>query len=206
MKHASRVKSFPVSRNKSLVAKPKDWERVFAEQTIDLLRLALQMIADAEQAESCVILAMRDCFFRSRIARDQAHAWARRMVVRNAIRLVLGRRNDILGESGFEFHLQPRGFSLDALRDSVAILTLPVLDRLCLVICVLERYSILDCALLLGRAPQEVHDAIARAINQVVRLEDRSLNDATRKVAGEMFGGFQGQADGLEGSCGSMLD
>ena len=42
-----------------------------------LLRLSLQLTADAENAETCIILAMRDCFFRSSISRDRVQAWAR---------------------------------------------------------------------------------------------------------------------------------
>ena len=99
------------------------------------------------------------------------------MVIRNAIRLVWGTLNDILGESGLEFHLQPSDLPLEALRESLVILTLPDLDRLAFVICVLERYSILDCALLLRKAPQEVHDAIVRATNHVVSIEERKEDD-----------------------------
>jgi DNA-directed RNA polymerase specialized sigma24 family protein len=207
MKHPPHGKGVPLSANqKDLNATAEDFEHLFAQKTTDLLRLALHLTTDAEKAENCVILAMRDCFFRSSVSKDQVDTWARRMVMRNAIRLVWGTPNDILGESGFEFHLQPSDFSLEALQESVAILTLPDLDRLALVICVLERYSILDCALLLRRAPQEVYDAIVRATSQVLPLEERSGNDATARLAVDTYGALWGQGDRLEGSCGSILD
>ncbi|MGC2613897.1 MAG: hypothetical protein WA354_07710 [Terracidiphilus sp.] len=167
-------KRYRVNTNeKGLYATPEDFEQLFAKQNTDLSRLSLQLTANAEKAECCFILAVRDCFFRSRVSKDRVHTWARRMVIRNAIRLVWGTSNDILGESGFEFHLQPSDLPLEALRESLVILTLPDLDRLAFVICVLERYSILDCALLLRKAPQEVHDAIVRATNHVVSIEER---------------------------------
>ena len=173
-------KRYRVNTNeKGLYATPEDFEQLFAKQNTDLSRLSLQLTADAEKAECCFILAVRDCFFRSRVSKDRVHTWARRMVMRNAIRLVWGTSNDILGESGFEFHLQPSDLPLEALRESLVILTLPDLDRLAFVICVLERYSILDCALLLRKAPQEVHDAIVRATNHVVSFEERKEDDVT---------------------------
>ncbi len=206
MKHVPHVKQFPVRTNKARYATSQDFEGLFAKENIDLLGLALHLTADAEKTERCVILAMRDCLSRSSIAKDRIHGWARRMVMRNAIRLVWGTPNDILSESGVEFHLQPSGFAVEALRDSVAILTLPDFDRLAFVICVLERYSILDCALLLRRAPQEVNDAIVRATNHVLPVEERTRHSATAQLAGEMYGAFCSQGNSLEGSCGSILD
>jgi DNA-directed RNA polymerase specialized sigma24 family protein len=163
---------------KVLYAAAEDFEQLFAKQNTDLFRLSLHLTADAERADRCLILAMRDCFFRSNVLKDRVDTWARRMVVRNAIRLVWGTPNDILGESGFEFHSQPSCYSLEALRESVAILTLPDLDRVAFVICILERYSILDCALLLRKAPREVYDAIVRATSQILPLEEPKDHEA----------------------------
>lgn len=174
-----QLKSYPANPDeKGLSATANDFEQLFAKHNVDLLRLSLQLTADAEKAESCLVLAMRDCFFRSSVSRHCMHTWARRMVIRNAIRLMWGTPNDMLAESEFEFHLQPSDFRFDALQESVAILTLRDLDRLAFVICVLERYSILDCALLLRKAPQEVYDAIVRATAQVLRLEGQDHDAA----------------------------
>ena len=203
----SRLKSHLVSTDViGHCATAEDFEQLFAEQNTDLLRLSLHLTADAEKAESCLILAMRDCFFRSSVSKDRVRAWARRMVMRNAIRLVWGTPNDILGESGFEFHLQPSDFPVEALRESVAILTLPDLDRLAFVICVLERYSILDCAVLLRKAPQEVYNAIVRATSQVLPLEESRQHDTIASFAGDKYSALWDQGSKVEGSCGSILD
>ncbi len=98
------------------------------------------------------------------------------MVIRNAVRLIWGTPNDIVDDSALEFQLQPSDYPLEELRESVAILTLPDLDRLAFVICVLERYSILDCALLLRKTPQKVHEAILRAADQVVSVHEGRPN------------------------------
>jgi DNA-directed RNA polymerase specialized sigma24 family protein len=155
-----------------------DFQRLFAREMSDLFRLALHLTADAEKAESCLILAMRDCFSGKTVSKEWAHTWARRMVVRNAIRLVLGRENNIPCEIVADVCLQPSQYRIEVLRESVAILGLPDFDRLAFVICVLERYSILDCALLLKRSLKDVNDARVRAINQVVSAEERNRHES----------------------------
>jgi len=201
------LKTCPVTTNaKGLYAAAEDFEQFFATQNTDLVRLSLQLTADAEKAERCLILAMRDCFFRRSVLRGGVHTWARRMVVRNAIRLVWGTPNDFFGESGFEFHSQPSYYSLEALRESIAILTLPDLDRLAFVICVLERYSILECALLLRKAPREVYDAIVRATSQVLPLEEPKDHQASVASPCSSCGVFWNQGDNVDRSCRSILD
>jgi len=207
IKDVLQLKTHVVSRNrKDPYATAEDFERFFAKDTTDLFPLCLQLTADAEKAESCLILTMRDCFRSNSIAKRSVHTWARRMVILNAIRLLGGLPNEILGESGFEFHLQPGDLSLELLRESLAVLTLPDLDRLAFVICVLERYSILDCALLLRKSPQDVYDAIARARSHVLPLEEQCGNETAATSPCNAYGAFSGQGNKLEGSCGSILD
>jgi DNA-directed RNA polymerase specialized sigma24 family protein len=206
MKDVLQFKSHWVSTNaKNLYATPEDFEQLFAKQKIELLRLSLQLTANAAKAEMCLILAMRDCLFRSTVSKDRVRTWARRMVIRNAIHLVWGTPNELADESGFEFQLQPSCLPLEALQDSVEILTLPNLDRLAFVICVLERYSILDCALLVGKSPREVYDAMARAKRHLLPVKLRSHDQAAAEL-GSMYGYHRGQATELNGSCGSIFD
>jgi hypothetical protein len=207
IKDVLQIKDYRVSNNeKSPYATGKDFEQLFAKETTDLLRLSLHLTADAEKAESCLILAMRDCFFRSTVLKDRVRIWARRMVIRNAVRLIWGTPNDIGYDSALEFQLQANDYPLEELRESVAILTLPGLDRLAFVICVLERYSILDCAVLLGKTPQEVHEAILRSSDQVIPVEVQKKfhSEATSPV--ELCGAFSGRGKCFDNSCGSVLD
>ena len=92
------------------------------------------------------------------------------------------------------------------LADSVAILGLPDFDRLAFVICVLERYSILDCALLLKRSPKEVNDARVRAINQVVSAEERNRHESATTFPTSPYGSCSNGIGEFDGSCGSLLD
>jgi hypothetical protein len=187
----------------NLCATARDFERYFATERTDLLRLSLHLTWDAETAERCVTLALRDCCFRIGVAKDRVHIWARRMVIRNAIRLIWGTTIDIFSEPGFEFHLQFSDYPVEVLRESIAVLTLPDFDRLAFVICVLERYSILDCALLLRKAPRVVQEAIQRATDQVVSVEERKKHAASY---GNAYGAFTDGRTCFESSCGSILD
>ena len=165
------VLHFPSSRirrnEERSYATDDDFQRLFSSEITDFFRLSLQLTADAEKAERCFIDAMRDCFGSSTVSRGFARIWAHRMVIQNGIRLTLGIENRSICDGGCEFHLQPSEYPLKELQESVATLELPDFDRLVFVICILERLSILDCALLLRRSPKEVNDAIARATKQV---------------------------------------
>ena len=184
-----------------------DFQSLFARQMTDLFRLSLHLTADAQKAESCLILAMRECFVNGAVAKEWALSWARRTVIRHAIRLVLGTENampnEIYNEAGPDFHLRPSEYRIEALRDSLGILELPDFDRLVFVICVLERYSILDCALLLIRSPKDVNDARVRAISQVASAEERNRHESTTTGPYGACGNGIGE---LDDSCGSLLD
>jgi hypothetical protein len=158
-----------------------DFEMLFTTKMTDLFRLSLNLTADTEKAECCLILAMRECSANSAVAKEWALIWARRMVVRNAICMVLDKEytipSEIHSEVASDFRLQPNKNRLEALRGDPAILELPDFDRLVFVICVLEGYSILDCALLLKRSPKDVNDARGRAVNRVVSAEEQDRHE-----------------------------
>jgi hypothetical protein len=187
-----------------------DFQRLFARDMTDLFRLSLQLTADAETAERCLILAMRESFANSTVAKEWALIWARRTVIRNAIRLVLGAKNtipsDIDCETVSDFHLQPTEYRIEALRNSLSILELPDFDRLVLVICVLERYSILDCALLLKSSPTAVSAARVHAINQVVSAEERNRHEPTTTSSTSLYGACSNGIGEVNDFCGSLLD
>jgi hypothetical protein len=140
----------------------------------DFFQLSLQLTAEANKAERCLTLAINDCFGANTIIKGFARTWARRTVIRIAIQEVLCINNDLARDVESEFHLQPSRYRLGELRESRAVLELPEFDRLAFVICVLERLSILDCALLLRKSPKDVNDAMVRATNQIASLRNRN--------------------------------
>ncbi len=192
--------------NKSLHAAPEDLEQALKQQNTDLLRLSLQLTADAGRAETCVILALRDCLIGGNIAPDRMLTWIRRQVILHAIRLVWGTPSDLFSDPEFECHLQSGEPVLEPLRESIAMLDLPVLDRLAFVICVLERYSILDAAAFLGRTPREVHQAVVRATDHVTAAEPAITNDGAATPPVGKYGMYSDRGMYFDSSCGSILD
>jgi len=187
-----------------------DFQRLFAREMTDLFRLSLLLTADVEKAESSLIFAMKECFANSTVSKEWALIWARRTVIRNAIRLVLDTENaipgDICDESGTGFHLQSSEHRIETPQDSLAILALPDFDRLVFVICVLEQYSIMDCALLLKRSPNDVNDARVRAINLVVFSEERDCYESNTTFPTSPYKASSNGTGDFDGSCGSLLD
>jgi hypothetical protein len=157
---------------------PEDVRRFFTGEMTDVLRLALHLTADVQKAETCLMLAMRDCFERGTVSEEWLPRWARRMVVRNAIRLVLEKETETCHETEFAFYQRTSDDLSYWVRESVAILQLDDFDRLAFVICVFERYALLDCALLMKTTPKNVRAAIARAGNQLLTGERNGQVDA----------------------------
>lgn len=191
-------------------ATTEDFQRLFARDMTDLFRLSLQLTADSEKAESCLINAMRESFANSTVAKEWAWIWVRRTVIRNAIRLVVGANNAMPSgidcEEVSDFNLQPSEHRIEALRNSLSILELPDFDRLVFVICVLERYSILDCALLMRRSPKDVNNARVRAINRVVFAEEQNRHEPITTSSTGPHGACSGGIGEVDDICGALLD
>jgi hypothetical protein len=192
-------------------ANTDDFPRLFARKMTGLLRLSLLLTNDAAKAELSLILAKRECFVTKTVSQEWPFIWARRAVVRIAVHLVSGTENarpdELYAEVGpDDFHLQPSEFELEDLRDSLAILALPDFERLVFVICVLERYSVLNCSLLLKRSPNDVNDARVRAINHVVSAEERNRYGITTTPSTSLYGGCSNDNGDIDDFGGSLLD
>jgi DNA-directed RNA polymerase specialized sigma24 family protein len=188
-------------------ATPEDFQQLFAKEMTDLFGLSFRLTADAEKAESCLILATRECLDSSfSVSKKWARNWVRRAVIRNAIRQVLDKEKTLCDgvrrDMGLEFHLQPSEYRIEDLQESLAVLDLPDLDRLVFVICVLERYSILDCALLIRKSPKDVNDARVRATNRVIEAEGWNHLVGGASECGAC--GCRGRE--LDGACRALLD
>lgn len=182
------------SERKDHYATEEDFQKLFATEMGELFHLSLQLTADTVKAESCLIFAMRDCCSGNTVSKGWAYTWARRMVIRNAIGLVLGKEYETARELLSEVCTQPSHYPIELLQESVAILALPDLDRLAFVICVLERYSILDAALLLRKTPKDVNDAIVRATSKVASKEELNHPGTSRKLQVNPY--FNGLSEG----------
>jgi DNA-directed RNA polymerase specialized sigma24 family protein len=189
-----------------------EFQQLFATEMTDLFRLSLNLTADTETAENCLILAMRECIQSNCVfnSRKLARAWARRVVIRNAIHLVRAEENrkpgGSLGETTSYVQSQPNQYRTTAVPESLAVLNLPDFDRLVFVICVLEHYSIDHCALLLSRPVKDVNDARVRATIRVVAAEQRNHPERRATIRTGTYDTCSYGEEALDGSCGPLLD
>lgn len=178
-------------------------QRIFGTEMVDLARLALLLTANGEEAERCLILAIRDCFKNREICKEQARIWVRQALVRVAIRLVLGANETALAHSSSHlatqhFTCSHENYPMAAPPESAAILHLPGFERLVFVMCAFEGYDVRDCAALLGRTQKDVHAAMARAIGRIVYFEAQEKNETNTAAFREAAGG--------DDTCGTLLE
>jgi DNA-directed RNA polymerase specialized sigma24 family protein len=166
-------------------ARKEEFVSVFESERLGLQRLALLLTANSEAAKRCLIRAFRECVASRSVSKEWVLSWTRRMVIRNAISLVMGlggqsfvNTNDDADNGLIAFFPDD---SLGAIAESKSILGLPEFDRFVFVICVLERYSMHDCALLLGRSPRDINEARQRVGNQVGQIDE--LRDISQRFA-----------------------
>jgi hypothetical protein len=89
--------------------------------------------------------------------------------------------------------------------DSSEILLLGNLERLVYVICVLERYSNRECALLLGQSRQAIREARRRALETIAAFEQKWRGISNRTPTVSRICGREGCCAELDCSCGGLL-
>jgi DNA-directed RNA polymerase specialized sigma24 family protein len=145
-------------------ASSDDFRRVFHEETDSLHRLAFLLTADREKAQQCFVSGLEDSVNGSAVFKDWAHSWARRTIIQNAVRAINPRPMEEHAPSSFD-----GGGTTLAVEEveTAAVLQLEPFERFVYVMSVLERYSDLDCSVLLGCARRDVIAARIRALQQI---------------------------------------
>src|SRR5262249_19940066 len=138
----------------------------------NLYWLSFILTADPGKAEQCFVSGLDDCFAGNGVFKEWARSWARRAIVKNAIRLISpeftsaleGSNNSILNrdETAAGNHLPP-----GENKEISAILDLNPFDRFAFVMSVLEGFSERDCALLLGCTQQALVAGLFRAVRRL---------------------------------------
>lgn len=153
-------------------AHKEDFVSVFDRERVGLHRLAQLLTGNSEIARRCLALAFRECIMSDSVSKGWVLSWARRTVIRNAIRLLT--RGQSLSSTCAESHNGSPAFALEApcvADGSEWILGLPECDRLVYVICVLERYSTQDCALLLGKSVRDIYRTLRQIGDPIKRID-----------------------------------
>ncbi len=191
-------------------ASDDDFQRLFAIEMPDLYRLAFLMIADCRRTEKCLIAAIDDCMSGSAVSREWARSWARRAVIKHAIRIATDSQENqsgiALGSEEALIDGKSQELPTDAFGEFTAILSLTALERVVFVLCVLERYPIRDCALLLGQSEQNVQAAQSRAVEQIAACQkDRPRCKVIRQLFVEPCSGGNEELGEINDSCGTLL-
>src|SRR5215467_13605715 len=171
----------------ALYATCADFTRIFAEDMKNLYLLALVLTADAAKAEQCFVSGLDDCTTGNQVFQEWARSWARRVVIKRAIQMIApGReRAGVTGKTRqFSNGSRPQGVPAEV----SVVLQLPALERFVFVMSLLEGYSHLDCALLLGCTRERFIQARLDALQRISDLE------TSRRWRGEM----PGDQDSLE--------
>jgi hypothetical protein len=167
MKHFSKERT-------ALYATAGDFCRIFREDMKSLYLLAYVLTADAEKAEQSFVSGLDDCATGNPVFAEWARSWARRVVIKNAIR-VTGIGNApgkpvstsvAVSDSAPLTIFEQRDLSPEI----AAVLELPVRERFAFVMSLCEGYADRDCALLLGCTREELMAARLKALQTITNL------------------------------------
>jgi DNA-directed RNA polymerase specialized sigma24 family protein len=152
-----------------------DFCRIFAEEMDSLYLLAYLLTADSDKAEQCFVAGIGDCVEGNAVFKEWARSWARRTVIRNAIRLV-NPGQEMTRSRPLEFPAKHLAISRVQLAPELeAILKLNSLERFAFVMLVLEGFSYQDCSILLGCSRQTVVNARQRALQKLGKSSEAAL-------------------------------
>jgi hypothetical protein len=159
------------ANNVSRYATDEGFRNLFTEDADSLYLLSFLLTADHRKAEQCFVTGLDDCADGNAVFREWVHSWARRIIVRNAIRIMTPH---LVPESPKPdtFHRASSGsLTIMPLEYSpfLNILALGNLERFVFVLSVLEKYPEQECASLLGMSQQAVRDTRARALLDISR-------------------------------------
>jgi hypothetical protein len=163
----------------ALYATCADFCRIFAEDMKNLYLLSLVLTADPLKAEQCFVSGLDDCTISNQVFVEWARSWARRVVIKNAIRMIAPEPERVSRPSGMAGGRSAQRWTGDrtaaGTEEISAVLDLAPFERFVLVMSVFEGYPDQDCALLLGCTKESVmrarRDALERLAAGAVRAD-----------------------------------
>jgi hypothetical protein len=149
---------------------------LFTEEMTALYLLSLLMTASPEMAERCFVSGLEDCLNGVSVAKEWAHSWARRVVIKNAISFMAPNLRSA-NRKTFSISMRTNDEQRRRCEENPSIdgvLALEDFDRLVFVMSVLERYPDRDCAALLDCRREEIRTGRARALRQIAAWNRRA--------------------------------
>jgi hypothetical protein len=156
----------------------EDFDHIFNQNLDELSQLAFLLGADHNKAEQALVTGIQESVTSNQVFKQWAHSWAKRAVIKNAIRLLEPQppESEVASSvaSKEQHHLESGDFEL------ARLLALEPFQRFVFVMSALERYSETECALLLGCSVREIQNARVRASNEI--FGSTHEHPATRQV------------------------
>lgn len=145
----------------ALYAAETDFCRIFHGDMKNLYLLSLLLTANADKAEQCFVSGLDDCLTGNQVFKEWAQSWARRMIIKNAIRLIAPQ------SSGAEANRGGAQTQPELRAELAAVLSLEPFERFAFVMSVLEGYSDRECTLLLGCTRESLVVARSTALQKI---------------------------------------
>jgi hypothetical protein len=164
-----------------------DFRKLFTEGLVGLYLLSYLSTGNREKAEQCFVAGLEDCITNNSVFKEWARSWARRAIVQNAIRMMAPRPNHAARTIGSP----DLGDKFQGTQETDAaiatVLALEDFERFVFVLSVLERYSDLDCSLLLSCSRVEIGEARMGALQQISELHHRNAGSGSRADTEAVF-------------------
>ncbi len=165
-----RLEKVGTASSRAGYAKRADFCELFEREMKPLYLLAFLLTANHQDAEKCFAAAVDEALEEPAVFKEWAESWVKRSLIRNAVGIV----SPASTRSGGDRDLWNRGQEEAPGDNGIdAVTQLAPLERFVFVMSILERYSILDCSLMLGCSMRKVVQARMRALHR------RSNPDAT---------------------------
>lgn len=163
-------------------ATAEEFLRIFDEDLNPLYQLSFLLAGDHQKGETCFVAGIERCANETRVFRQWARAWTKRVIVESAIRELQPRLSSNSSSLRSVFSHSQRSSSPSRHFYAEAVLRLADFERFVFVMCVLERYRKSECALLLGCSASQVHEACSRAIQALASIGQVSFSgDSVRR-------------------------
>jgi hypothetical protein len=162
-------------------ATTRDFCQIFETDMNRLYRLSFLLTGDQRVAEQCFLGGLQMAQKGPPIFRNWAEAWARRMIILDAIRVLHPR---LIVDTSESFSRVAGGCETDR-PEITEIVKLPVFERFAFVMSVLEDYSDHECSLHLGCTRTAVAGARVCALERIGRaaeLRDKLVSIASAQV------------------------
>jgi hypothetical protein len=159
---------------------PADFCQIFQSAMPNLHLLALLLTGEQNKAEECFIGGLEDCVHGNPVFKQWSQSWAKRAIIKRAVRMISPR----IGRDGSESSVCATDQAHEANVLFSAVIELPSFERFVFVVTVLERCSDQECSLLLNCTRRDVVDARARAIQLVAESAKDRLVDQIEHCPG----------------------